>query len=855
MPTAYFECENCTGRIGGALKLEFAPTETFGGVTMGVYATAQENEIALLRSLAADPRQGIREISKDEFQKSSIQGKPKFQNARPTVNRPAAPASAAAPSVKKFYTCGNLGDIIYCLPTIRAMGGGILCIGPKQTCPKKPTRSPMTVDLYRIIEPLLKLQPYLTGVEWVNEPPPDTHWDFNTFRLTYHDRTVNLAYAMLRQAGKPDHHADVSWLTVPRMDAAAYPVVINRTARYQNPSFPWKQAMEQYKDSAVFMGTSEEHVAFTKDVGRIRFRSTDTLLEAAQLIQNAQLFIGNQSCLRAIAEGLKVPVVIEESPTVPDTRFERPFAIYGKPSGWPSIRNSVAIITISLLCFNKIELTEKCLASVLEFSPNADIIVSDNASWDGTREWLDEMALKYSNLRILHNKSNVGFGPAHNQAFAHCRTPYFLVMNNDLVVCHGWTDRFLQAMESSPFVAQVGLANTCTRLTNAFEGTGGPPHEYCEGSLTMVRTEAVKALPDGLFADYVRFIYGEDSDLSLRLQEAGWKTAHIHLPIQHAHSSTIKKLPLKTRQYIRRVKAANHAFLSDRWATYLHRRNFGYTVLIKRKGARGDVMLTTPIVHALKKKWPLSQISIETDFPEVFLRNPDCNHAAHHLSKDAAYDLVFDLNGAYEGDRRRHVLEAFADATDLDSIPERIPRIYPSAEDFALADKHITSHSKNWICIHPGMTTWAGKNWPVENWIPVIDTAKKNDLKVVLVGDKFAPKIPSSTLQLTGMLTMHQTAAIMSACRLFIGLDSFPAHIAQAMRVPSIVLFGETEPQYLFNMNENFYPVCGNREEAPCTGEHHRAREIRVSSHCDGACMRSIKPERVIAAMRKMLEF
>ena len=74
-----------------------------------------------------------------------------------------------------FKHSGDLGDIIYSLPTIRALGGGILYLDPaggesdpyiRAQCVDGKTRlNKQTIDF---LSPLLKLQPYITDVRYWN---------------------------------------------------------------------------------------------------------------------------------------------------------------------------------------------------------------------------------------------------------------------------------------------------------------------------------------------------------------------------------------------------------------------------------------------------------------------------------------------------------------------------------------------------------------------------------------------------------------------------------------------------------------------------------------------------------------
>jgi hypothetical protein len=82
--------------------------------------------------------------------------------------------------------------------------------------------------------------------------------------------------------------------------------------RYANPDFPWKRVIEKYGKWAKFVGTPTEHAAFNVAFScEIPYYETPMLLDAAIAIAQADLFVGNQSCPLAIAEGLKKRVICE----------------------------------------------------------------------------------------------------------------------------------------------------------------------------------------------------------------------------------------------------------------------------------------------------------------------------------------------------------------------------------------------------------------------------------------------------------------------------------------------------------------------------------------------------------------
>lgn len=220
--------------------------------------------------------------------------------------------------MRHFIHSGDLGDVIYSLPTVKAMGGGVMHLIDVPGM----TAHGMTLERAKLIESLLKAQPYIQRVEFggrLGTDEGDSIVDLNTFRYMPRD---------LCNEWLPNHYLDVHhvhrsaayepWLTV---DGLGCPtgVLIARSARYHNPRFPWRRVVEQYRDYAMFIGTPVEHAAFNLEFDAdLPHLLTDDLLEVAEAINACTLFVGNQSCPLAIAEGLKVPVICEVCPYCPN---------------------------------------------------------------------------------------------------------------------------------------------------------------------------------------------------------------------------------------------------------------------------------------------------------------------------------------------------------------------------------------------------------------------------------------------------------------------------------------------------------------------------------------------------------
>ena len=222
-----------------------------------------------------------------------------------------------------FYCSGDLGDIIYALLVIRALGGGFLILGPEsnQRC-----REPINRLKFENIAPLLRIQPYVHGVKY-SPTVPSNVIDLNQFRSLRFDLKASLASIMLRYFGQDETDVHKAWLTVD-VPVFHYPVIINRSQRYQEIDFPWKKIIQKYSHLIGFVGDQPEHDDFCGQYGPVPYVKTPTLLNLARVIAASQLFIGNQSCAYAIAEGLKHQTIQETWSYSPNCVFERSNAIY-----------------------------------------------------------------------------------------------------------------------------------------------------------------------------------------------------------------------------------------------------------------------------------------------------------------------------------------------------------------------------------------------------------------------------------------------------------------------------------------------------------------------------------------------
>jgi hypothetical protein len=212
------------------------------------------------------------------------------------------------------------GDIIACLPSIRALGRGRI------TCFWKPegSRENLRGDRFDALAPLLQSQPYVSEVTWTDAIPKTTH-DFSTFRHNYRVHE-NLAVQQARHIG-----VEISlepWLSVPNPIETGV-AVIARSSRYHNSQFPWRKILNAYSDK-IFVGLQQEWKEFQATFGEIPYHETKDLLELARVIAGASVVVSNQTCAWWIAVGLGVTTIQESFLSDLNSVIERPNLVYSR---------------------------------------------------------------------------------------------------------------------------------------------------------------------------------------------------------------------------------------------------------------------------------------------------------------------------------------------------------------------------------------------------------------------------------------------------------------------------------------------------------------------------------------------
>lgn len=213
-------------------------------------------------------------------------------------------------------------------------------------------------------------------------------------------------------------------------------------------------------------------------------------------------------------------------------------------------------LSIVIVNWNSKDYLRRCLESIYR-NPGTlilEIVVVDNGSNDGSAEMLKR---EFSNVKLIENKGNPGFGAANNQALKRCESDFVLILNPDTEVSAGALELMVNFLRQNEKAGAVGgkLLNadrtvqlTCARnfptlltefcwlttlvrrfpdnkiigryLMSYWDHNDRREVNCLSGACIMARRDVLKALD---YFDERFFMFGEDVDLCYRIKRSGWQ--------------------------------------------------------------------------------------------------------------------------------------------------------------------------------------------------------------------------------------------------------------------------------------------------------------------------------------------
>jgi len=190
---------------------------------------------------------------------------------------------------------------------------------------------------------------------------------------------------------------------------------------------------------------------------------------------------------------------------------------------------------------------------------------------------------------------------------------------------------------------------------------------------------------------------------------------------------------------------------------------------------------------------------------------------------------------------------------------QRIPALKVSKERREEAGRILKSlhleESQKFVGLGPGATYGSAKQWFPERYGKLADhLSKKCGARILIFGSKGDKGVAAQVCQharaplvdLTGMTTLAQAVALISRCGLFITNDSGLMHVAAALGVPLIAIFGSTDPERTGPLGKRCRVLKSSLRCAPC---------LKTECPEDRKCMDLISVDEVYEEAKKVWLF
>jgi len=213
------------------------------------------------------------------------------------------------------------------------------------------------------------------------------------------------------------------------------------------------------------------------------------------------------------------------------------------------------------------EWLEKCINSIVKYTKDFNIYIWDNASQDETANYILDLGNSPS-VNTVRSEENLGFIVANNRLAELGNSEYIILLNSDTEVRDGWDKSMVGWLQENPKVKEVGfLGGWLDENGRGYRFGLGKDIDYICGWGLCVSRDTYKQY--GLFdEENLEFAYGEDSDLSLRLRDAGHEIYALHVDlVVHYENKTINEV--KKERDIHASFNKNHAYIKSKWEKYL----------------------------------------------------------------------------------------------------------------------------------------------------------------------------------------------------------------------------------------------------------------------------------------------
>lgn len=246
-----------------------------------------------------------------------------------------------------------------------------------------------------------------------------------------------------------------------------------------------------------------------------------------------------------------------------------------------------AKVSVIIVTFNNLELTKTCLGSLDKYNDygNVETIVVDNASADGSPEFLRQWAAQSPRRKVILNAENRGFAAANNQGLAAATGDYLVLLNNDTHVTPGWLRTLIGHLRRDASIGLIGPVTNNIGNEAKIEITYGDMAEMLQKTAEFTRRHAGRVFPLRTAAFFCVMMtrstyeqvgpldeafgkgFFEDDDYCRRIEQIGKRIVCAEDVFVHHHlSASFDKLKAAERKAL---FEKNKALYEGKWGAWI----------------------------------------------------------------------------------------------------------------------------------------------------------------------------------------------------------------------------------------------------------------------------------------------
>lgn len=257
------------------------------------------------------------------------------------------------------------------------------------------------------------------------------------------------------------------------------------------------------------------------------------------------------------------------------------------------------------------------------------------------------------------------------------------------------------------------------------------------------------------------------------------------------------------------------------------------SICVHRGPGIGDVLMTTPTIRAMKKTFPGSKITYATDMnyldgaiPKVLLDNPYIDEVtAAETTRPERFDMFVDLHCPcvpYEKKENPPLnrIDIFANHAGV-TLSNPRPVYVPREDEIKWAGHRVEHFAPKPLVLVQPSASCDRRSYPHPKLKRIVMELTERGMACLIAThtddwytDTLWNNIPGAN-ELCDW-DVRQLAAVMTHCDLVLCQDSSILHLAGALDVPAVALFGPTHPDARVNHYPRAVAIWGGRDLNPC---------------------------------------